>query len=593
MRVAIIVGLLAVTGRGFADTYPRPVGIKVVNYTFDVSLNDANNEFVVQDTIDIRFITPGVVGIDLDLCKFSVPVRAPQTSNGFPDPCAEPTGGRGGVRIAPTGGKGMTVTAVNSGGQSLVFRHENDRLHIDLPRTFGAGDEFMFTVNYHGVPATGILIANNKYGDRSFFSNPWPHKARNYLASFDHPSMKAPVVTIVTAPRHYQVISNGRLAEQTDLPGDLRRTIWKESSPICTCLMSLGVAPFAVEHFGQYHGIPLSSWVYPQEKEASFKAFRAYTQPVLEFFIDHIGPYSYEKLAQVQANGIGGGMELASDIYYGYGANGAGRQLIAHEMAHQWFGDSAAEADWDDVWLSEGFATYFALLYSEFQDGHDSFLEGVKRSKAQAIRYALEHPDSTIVHRDLADFSKVIANNAQIYQGGAQTLHNIRGVLGTKVFWAGIRLYYSRYQNGNARTDDFRRSMEEACRNAGDECPSDGKDLSWLFRELLNRGGVLQVQGAWRYDAATKQVQVTLNQTQKSGLYRMPIELAITLKETTETEGQPRRNETPEPQPVKHIQILRLDQQSQVFGFPVASEPISVALDPDAWVMMQATFERK
>jgi aminopeptidase N len=187
----------------------------------------------------------------------------------------------------------------------------------------------------------------------------------------------------------------------------------------------------------------------------------------------------------------------------------------------------------------------------------------------------------------------VIANNAQIYQGGAQTLHNIRGVLGTRVFWAGIRLYYSRYQNGNARTDDFRYSMEEACRNAGDECPSDGKDLSWLFRELLNRGGVLQVQGAWRYDAATKQVQVTLNQTQKSGLYRMPIELAITLKETTETEGQPRRNETPEPQPVKHIQILRLDQQSQVFGFPVASEPISVALDPDSWVMMQATFERK
>jgi len=286
-------------------------------------------------------------------------------------------------------------------------------------------------------------------------------------------------------------------------------------------------------------------------------------------------------------------MELASDIYYGYGATGPGRQLIAHEMAHQWFGDSAAENDWDDVWLSEGFATYFALLYAEFQDGHDAFLDGVKRSKTQAIRYALANPDSTIVHRNLADFSKVIANNAQIYQGGAQTLHNILGVVGTSVFWAGIRRYYNRYQNGNATTADFRHSMEEACKDAGDQCPAEGKDLAWLFQELLNRGGVLQVKGSWNYEAAAKQVHVTLEQTQNSGLYRMPIQLAVTLKETTETEGQPRRNDPPEPQPVRHIHVMQLEQQSQSFAFPAASEPVSVALDPDAWVMMQAAFTRK
>jgi aminopeptidase N len=591
MTPLLTVGLFALAGRSFADTYARPAGIQIANYTFDITLNDANNELAVADTVDIRFLAAGVAGIDLDLCQFASRVRPAQTANGFPDPCAEPMGGRGGTRITPTGGKGMTVTAVTSGGQALVFRHENDRVHINLPRAFRSGEEFQFTVSYHGVPATGILIGNNKYGDRGYFSNPWPHKARNYLASVDHPSMKAPVVTMVTAPRRYQVISNGRLMEQTDLPGDVRRTVWKESSPICTCLMALGVAPLAVEHFGEYRGIPLSSWVYPQEKEVSFKAFRAYTQPVLEFFVEHIGPYPFEKLAQVEANGIGGGMELASDIYYGYGANGPGRQLIAHEMAHQWFGDSAAEKDWDDVWLSEGFATYFALLFQEYQDGHDAFLEAVKRSKGQAIRYALEHPDSTIVHQNLADFSKVIANNAQIYQGGAQTLHNIRGVLGTSTFWAGIRLYYKRFENGNANTDDFRRCMEDACRAAGQACPADGRDLSWLFHELLNRGGVLQVRGRWRYDAGSKKVLVTLEQTQNSGLYRMPIELEVTLRETTETDGQPRRGEPGERQPVKHMEVMRLERQSQEFALAAASEPVSVALDPNAWVMMQATFE--
>ena len=283
------------------------------------------------------------------------------------------------------------------------------------------------------MPASGILVGSNKYGDRGWVSDPWPNKARNFRAVVDHPSMKATHTTIVTAPRKYQVVSNGRLIEETDLPNDVRRTVWKESVPICTWLMSLAVAPFAVDYFGAYHGIALSSWVFPQEHDVSIKNFAAFTQPILEFYIDHIGPYSYEKLAQVEANGISGGMELASSIFYGYGAAGPARQLIAHEMAHQWFGDSATEADWDDVWLSEGFATYFALLYQEFQDGHDAFIEGVKRSKTQAINYALANPDSTIVHENLADLSKVIANGAQIYQGGAQVLQNIRGIVGTEI----------------------------------------------------------------------------------------------------------------------------------------------------------------
>jgi aminopeptidase N len=580
-----------------ADTYPRQTGIKITNYTFDIALNDGNNEFVVQDTVEVQFLAAGVTVVDLDLCKFSAPARSPQRADGIVDPCAEPSGGRGGNNATPSGGKGMTVTGVTSGSQALTFQHENDRLHVNLPRNFLPGERYGFTVGYHGIPATGVLIANNKYGDREFVSNAWPQKVHNYLAVVDHPSMKSPVVTMVTAPRHYQVISNGRLMEQTDLPNDLRRTVWKESTPICSWQMSLGVAPFAVDHFGEYHGIPLSSWVYPQEKDVSFKNFSAFTQPILEFYIDRIGPYSYEKLAQVEANGVSGGMELASDIFYGYGATGPGRQLVAHEMAHQWFGDSATEKDWDDVWLSEGFATYFALLYQEFQDGHDAFLDSLRRSKQQAIRYALANPDSTIVHNNLADYSKVIANNAQIYQGGAQVLHNIRGVIGTSTFWDGIRLYYGRFRNGNATSDDLRHAFEDACATAVNRCPAEGKDLTWLFQELLNRGGALQVRGSWQYDATAKEVQVTLDQTQTSGLYRMPIEVSTTAMETPQSGGRGGRagggGVAPQPVPVQHIHVIELNQQHQVFTFPLDREPESVTLDPQAWVMMQATLDKK
>jgi aminopeptidase N len=581
-RVSVLAGALLATAAAAAsaDTYPRQTGITITHYTFDVTLNDANNDFVVHETVSVRFLKAGVSSVDLDLCKFSQPPRAANTPEGIHDPCAEPSGGgrRGGPAATPTGGKGMTVTAIASGGRAIAFTHDHDRVHVTLPHAFKAGDQFEFTIDYHGVPATGILAANNKYGDREFFSNPWPNNVHNYLAVIDHPYSKVPVTTSITAPRKYQVIANGRLVEQLDLPNDLRKTTWSEAVPICTWQISAGVAPFAVAHFGEYHGIPLSAWVYPQEKDVSLPAFGAFTQPILEFYIDHIGPFSYEKLAQVEANGVGGGMELASDIFYGYNATtGPGRQLMAHEMAHQWFGDSATEADWDHVWLSEGFATYFALLYQEFQDGHDAFLEGVKRSKAQAINYALNNPASTIVHENLADHSKVIANNAQIYQGGAQVLQNVRGVVGTENFWAGIRNYYRKFQNSNATSDDFRHAMEGACAAAGDKCPADGKDLSWLFTELLTRGGALQVKGTWHYDAAGKQVVVTLDQTQTSGLYRMPIEVWIA------------KNVQAGPT----IQVAHLTDQHQVFTFPSDTEPASVLLDPNAWVMMQASFSKQ
>lgn len=572
--VAIVLSLIATTTVRAIDTYPRQPGIRITQYTFNFTLSELSNELTVKDTIDVQFVAAGVTTIELDLCNYTAQPRPAQMANGFADPCAEPTGGR--AAATPAGGKGMMVTGVIAAGQALRYQHTNDRVRITLPRAFAAGDRFSFTVNYHGVPATGILIGNNKYNDRGWVSNSWPNKARNYRATIDHPSMKAPVINIVTASRKYQVISNGRLIEETDLPNELRRTVWQESVPICTWLMSLAVAPFAVDYFGDYHGIELSSWTFPQERDVSLAAFNAYTQPILEFYIDHIGPYSYEKLAQVEANGVGGGMELASSIFYGYGATGPGRQLIAHEMAHQWFGDSATEADWDDVWLSEGFATYFALLYQEFQDGRDAFLEGVKRSKTQAVNFALANPDSTIVHNNLADISKVIANNAQIYQGGAQVLHNIRGVIGTDTFWNGIRLYYKRFKDSNATTNDFRRAMEEACATAGSRCPAEGKDLSWLFQELLNRGGALQLQATWHYDNATKQLQITLDQMQTSGLYRMPIELRVSAASTPAV-----------------TQLLQVTQAHHVFSFPMNTEPTNVELDPSAWVMMRATFEKK
>lgn len=590
-----LAALLATSPRVEAqDSYPRQLGIKITHYSFDVTLGDASDEITMKEMVDFDLTEAGIAGINLDLC-------GPHARGAMPaqpgDPCvgrAAPGGLSGQANVAGLAATtGMTVTTVTEGDQSLTFTQKGDIVQISFASPSRARQHLTLTLNYHGTPATGFRIGNNKYNDRSFVSNDWPNLAHNWLATIDHISMKAPLTMTVTAPTKYQVISNGLLLQQLDLANGLRRTTWDEKIPIPTWQFSLAAAPFAVDYFGDYHGIALSSWVFPQERDNGYLGFGSFTQPILEFYIDHIGPYSYEKLAQVQANTVGGGMELASDIFYGY-SGVPGRQLIAHEMAHQWFGNAASESDWDDVWLSEGFATYFTLLYQEYQDGRDAFLDGVRRSAQSALRYAQANPQSTLVHKNLSNISQVIANNAQVYQGGAQVLHMLRGVLGTETFWSGIRLYYSRYQNRNASSDDLRRAMQDACA-ADSSCPADGRELSWYFREWLDKGGILQLSGSWHYDSATKQLHINVDQTQTQGLYRMPIEIGVTMAAPTATPpAGGGRGGTGRPGAAGAIPRMVVDKQHNEFTLSIPTEPLDVKLDPNSWVtMMQATLVKK
>src|SRR5688572_20074514 len=135
--------------------------------------------------------------------------------------------------------------------------------------------------------------------------------------------------------------------------------------------------------------------------------------------------------------------------------------------------------------------------------------------------------------------------------------------------------------------------MEDACAAAGDQCPADGKDLSWLFTSLLTRGGALQVQGTWTYDPASKQVQVTLEQTQATGLYRMPIEIRLTTNNPGAPGGRGGAGVVPATQPTRATHVVQLTQQSHTFSFPSDVEPASVELDPESWVMMRASFVKK
>jgi aminopeptidase N len=526
-----------------ADTYPKNPNIDALNYAFTLELSDTTDRIAGELALDVRFVGPGVRTVRLDLIGTS----------------------------AELGGKGMTVSAVTVNGSAVAFTHSNNELLVPLASEPAVNTRSRVVVRYHGIPATGLKIGNNRYGERTFFSDNWPDKARHWLPTIDHVGDKATSEFIVSAPAHYQVVSNGLQLESTDLPGARRRTHWKNSVPISPWLYVLGVARFAVQRVDTFDGKPIETWVYAKDRDAGFADFATPTKDVLAYYSDYVGPFAYERLANIQSNSVSGGMEAASAILYSEGSvSGTGsvrwRNVVIHEIAHQWFGNAVTEADWDDVWLSEGFATYFTLLYIEHAYGRDEFVRGLQSSQNTVRSFAAKNPAYTIIHKNLSRMEDVTSSHT--YQKGSWTLHMLRGVVGSAAFQRGIRAYYAQHFNGTATTADFRRAMEEAS----------GQELGWFFEQWLYKPGTLKVDGAWSYDAAARQVRISLNQTQTDGsLFTMPIEVGVYSK------GQPT--------PV--MERVRISGKTNTFTISASVAPDSVRLDPNMWVLMDATFARK
>jgi aminopeptidase N len=394
----------------------------------------------------------------------------------------------------------------------------------------------------------------------------------------DHPSDKATSEFVVTAPVHYQVVANGLLQEETNLGDGQRLTHWKQSVPIPSWLNAIGVARFASRHFGSVNGIPLQSWVFHQDREAGIATFEVPVREAMAFFSERIGPYPYEKLANVEAAGMGGGMEHASVIFYG--ARSVTMQpatgLVTHEIAHQWFGNSVTESDWDDVWLSEGFATYLTLLATEHYRGRDAFVAGLERSRESVWSGEERDPEETVVHDNLSDMREVLSGLQ--YQKGAWILHMLRWEIGTENFWAGIREYYRRYRDSTATTADLVRVMEEIS----------GEELSWFFDQWLHRTPSPALEGSWRYDSASGRIEIELVQTQPGAPYRLELEIGIT---EADAEGS-RLAEGSRGGDGPRIEVIRMTEKRQSFRLAVEGEPRSVVLDPNTWALVRASFQR-
>jgi len=475
----------------WADQYPINKSIDIKHYSFQINLSDSSNEIIGHTQIKILFKEAGVNNFRLDFVNKSIEKK----------------------------GKGMVIDAIQLGNQVLSYTHQNDELIIQLPNPSSMGSTLEFSIKYHGVPLDGLRIGPTKFGDRSFFNESWPNRARHWLPTIDHPYDKATSEFIVTAPAHYKVVSNGLLLEESDLGNNNKLTHWKQSIPVSSWLFVLGVADFAVQYVDDFEGKSIQTWVYSKNREAGFNDFKEPTKKVLAFYSKYVGPYAYEKLANIQSASVSGGMETSSAIFYAENLVNGKRDerttnVVIHEIAHQWFGNAVTESTWDDAWLSEGFATFFTLRFIENEYGKEEYIKRIIKSKKAVLDMSVKMPDFSIVAPRTAEKDPV--TTGLTYQKGAWILHMLRDKIGEQNFKNGIQSYYKKFYNANATTDDFRIEMEKAS----------GIDLKIFFKQWLYQPVNPSINALWSYDANNHKINISLTQTQLTDFnFDIPIEI--------------------------------------------------------------------
>ena len=508
---------------------PNPA-IDVQHYSFEIRLNDSNDIIKGKATIVVKFMQDAP-SFMLDLVQKNA------------------------------AGKGMIVTHVTEGEKEPGF--VQDAQHIFISAPVKSAEVRTFSISYEGIPADGLIISVNEFGHRTFFADNWPNRAHNWIPCNDHLSDKASVEFAVTAPDHYQVVSNGLQTEETNLPGHLKLTRWQETAALPTKVMVIGVADFAVNYAGSVECIPVYSWVYPESRDTGFVSY-AQAKNILPFFISHVGPYAYKKLANVQSKTIFGGMENASAIFYFEQSVGdkALEALLAHEIAHQWFGNTATEKNWQHLWLSEGFATYMTHLYHEHKYGRDSLNKRMAEDRQTVIKFS-KKKNTPVVDTTFGDNMMQLLN-ANSYQKGGWVLHMLRRKLGDSIFWKGIREYYAAYAGKNASTEDLQKVFEKAS----------GQNLETFFKQWLYTPGQPQLDIEWKYNAAKKQVSVTVTQLQEA-LFEFPLQMSV-------VDGR-----------ISPVETFNIKNRVTQFQIRVSEKPAALNVDPEVNLLFEAVVTEK
>lgn len=525
-----IISFILIPGIFAKDKYKLNPYMDVIHYEFAISLNDSSDIIRGETAITIDF-----KGL-LDTFEFD-------------------------LKNINREGKGMNVISVTFNGKPIKWTHKDDKVIITAESPAEPGSAGVIIISYSGIPADGLIISKNKFGDRTFFADHWPDRASNYLPSVDHPSDKATVDFIITSPSHYEVVATGHLVEVRDLPDATRLTHWKEDVPVPVKGMTFGAASFAVQLSGTVYGTPVWTWVFSQNSKEGFYDYSFALKP-LAFFCELIGPYPYEKLANVQSKTIFGGLENAGCIFYfeeSVTGRGEDERLLTHEISHQWFGNSVTEKEWNHIWLSEGFASYLTSVYMEKMYGKDKFNELLISDRKEILR-SFNRKTGPVIDTTITNLMDLL--NVNSYKKGEWFLHMLRQKLGDEIFWKGIRLFYLRYRDKTALSGDLLKILEEV---------SDS-DLKNFFYQWLYIPGQPDLKIKRRKGKTKGTIDITVKQTQN---YLFSFNIDFSVKDSRGT----------------RIENVSVKDRETIFNIQ-ADEDAEIKSDPDIKLLFRNIRKR-
>ena len=370
---------------------------------------------------------------------------------------------------------GFEVTSIKVNGQPAEFKRLQQELTIIPSAALLEDQSFTVEVQYHGSPyqmisvAIPIRIGWVGYSGGSYVLSE-PDGATNFFPVNDHPLDKATYTFHITVPEPFEVAANGVLTETTD-HGSTTSFTFEMRDLMASYLATVDIGEFDLENSQAENGIPIRNYFASALPEEIRKPF-ALQDEMLVYYSDIFGPYPFEVYgALVLDTQIGGALENQTMSVFGITGSNQEKGLegvIAHELVHQWFGDSVSLADWQDIWLNESFATYAQGLWIEHTEGREALDDWVKEmyTFVRENRERMSPPGSPPAH-DLF--------NAGVYLWGALGLHALRLEVGDEKFFEILQTYYSRYKGGNATTADFIAVAEEVS----------GQELSAFFDSWL------------------------------------------------------------------------------------------------------------
>lgn len=456
----------------------------------------------------------------------------------------------------------LSVDSVRLNSLPCSYNHTGNKLTIFLDQHLSLDEQFTLIIYYRGTPVgtgLGSFVFDSHNEQPSIWTLSEPYGASDWWACKDTPSDKADSSDVwITCSSNLIGVSNGKLTDVIDNGDGTKTYKWKNRYPIANYLISLAISNYSVyEDFFQYSEaappMPVVNYIYPENLDG-LKPLLDKTVPMLKLFGQLFGEYPFIKEKYGHAQFGGGGMEHQTVTSIGAFTEG----VVAHELAHQWFGDKVTCKNWENIWLNEGFATYGEGLYDEFLLGEEEYASFLNFNMGRAKKAV-----GSIYVQDISSISEIFNGNRS-YSKGAIVLHMLRGMVGDPIFFNILRNYLNDplLSYGTATTEDFERVAEE----------TSGTDLGYFFDQWIYGENYPKYTIDWDWERVLSEgYKINLRIEQSVNTYphffTMPVKVKISMAKGDTT-----------------ISLFN-NAQVQDFTFTVAGEPTSLTFDPNNLIL--------